>query len=115
MPALDMKSWNKARIVDLLTRNDDAVGRALVALLHRQTQGEQTTHMTVESNGIGFNAYDADFMTSLAKQYRDKGYLTTKQLAALRKPKGLFKYAGQLADIANAKVEAKLAKMEADQ
>lgn len=94
----------KDTILALIDRNDLAVGRALLALFNRQTAEEQGTGATVEQNGQGFNGVDAAFGSSLAVQFRDKGSLSPRQIACGRKM--LRKYAGQLAEIANAKAPA---------
>ena len=91
----------KDSILAIIDRNDIAVGRALLALFNRQTAEERSTAATVEQNGQGFNGVDASFGTSLAVQFRDKGSLSPRQIACGRKM--LRKYAGQLAEIANAK------------
>lgn len=94
----------KDTILALIDRNDLAVGRALLALFNRQTAEEQGASATVEQNGQGFNGVDASFGSSLAVQFRDKGSLSPRQIACGRKM--LRKYAGQLAEIANAKAPA---------
>lgn len=101
------KVWTADDIKALLIKNDEAVGRALVALLKRQTASEQNNHRTTDANGVGFNAFDADIFTSMAQFYKAKGFLTANQLAFLRSgtekrpaPR-INKYAGQLAAIAN--------------
>lgn len=103
------QKWTRAEILTLLASNDKAVGKALTALLKRQTQAEKASHATIEANGRGFNAFDADIMTSMAEFYAKTGYLTSRQLRWLRgttaktKVSRIGKYAGQLAEIANQK------------
>ena len=84
---------------ELLRTNDRAVARAIWVLYERQTLDEQLSYETVEDNGVGFNALDAGFLTSLAQQAHKRGFLTPKQIAAGRK--AVMKYAGQLVRIAN--------------
>ncbi len=91
----------KETIIQLLERNDTAVGRALVALNKRQTADEQVDKTTRVHNSMGFRPCDAYMGTSLAKWFEEKGFLTAKQLAWCRKPnsKGKIRiscYAGQL-------------------
>lgn len=99
--------WTPERVKDLLATNDKAVGRALIALLQRQTRQEQDTATTTESNGRGFGAFDAEIMTSMAMFYQRTKFLTPNQLRWLRDCPGkqkttrIGKYAGQLAAIAN--------------
>jgi hypothetical protein len=54
-------------IVSILNSNPAAVGCAMVALLSRQTAGEQHAGVTVESNGRGFSAFTASSGTYFAK------------------------------------------------
>ena len=100
----------KAQIVALLTTNDKAVGRALMALHNRQTETEQTSKSTSNLNGRGFTPADAHMGSSMAVFYSSVGILTQKQLAWWRKPnaKGvprICKYAGQLLEVAKEKVD----------
>lgn len=100
------------KIRDLLERSDRAVERGVVAIYNRQTASEQQIDATTESNGVGFNAVDATFLSSLAKQVienrhgRQEGsILTLKQRDIARKC--LMKYAAQLVQVAEEKVRAK--------
>lgn len=101
------KVWTADDIKALLAQSDKAVGRALVALLARQTAAEQRNHVTTDANGRGFNAFDAEIFTSMANFYQKRWFLTDKQLAFLRSGTAkrpaprINKYAAQLADIAN--------------
>lgn len=118
LPPNPAKGWTRDDITALLDKSDAAVGRALLAILARQTFDEQQSHDTKHHNGVGFSAFDAPIMTSMAKFYRKAGFLTPKQLGWLRSgtPKRpaprIHKYAQQLADIANAKVETQILKEE---
>jgi hypothetical protein len=72
--------------------------RAIVALLERQTADEQIEHATKEKNGAGFNAFDAEILTSFGKQILAGRTLSERQMAIAFKK--LPKYAGQLLEIA---------------
>jgi hypothetical protein len=96
-----MAEWTKDKIVDLLAKNDKAVGRALVRLLQNQTADEQAAETAKYLNGKGFRPCHARMGTSMAKFYQSKGYLTKKQAAywRVRDKKGNMRigiYAGQL-------------------
>ena len=91
--------WNKEQIKAALAANDGFVCRALVQMFNRQTADEQEAKITCHENGIGFNGLDAEFLSSLAVQYIKRGTLSPKQISYARK--GLMKYAGQIAQIAN--------------
>ena len=78
-------SWDKDKINALLLSKPQAIERALLVLLDRQTFDEQEQGDTKYNNGIGFTGVDAEFMTSLAMRVR-RGYpLSPKQLACMQK------------------------------
>lgn len=93
------KKWTKEEIRRLLESRDDAVVRGLIVLYSLQTSEEQSEDRTVEKNNVGFNALDAEFLSSLARYAEKRGMLTEKQMYYARKR--ILKYAGQLARIAN--------------
>ena len=101
---MENKVWKKEEIVQLLRTNDKAVLRGLLVVYSFQTKDEQGLSATVIHNGVGFNSFDADFMTSVAKQYKELGRLTTTQMRLVRKV--IVKYAKQLTDVANGKLKA---------
>lgn len=84
------------------------VGRALVALLRRQTQDEQRSNDTRVHNTIGFSGADAHSGSLTAKSFMKNGGLLDWQLAKWTKvarngyPR-LCKYARQLNEIALSK------------
>lgn len=87
----------KTQIVALLASNNRAVERALVALYHRQTVDEQRTSTTKESNGVGFNARDAEYATYLARWVLSGRHLTGSHLERGRRIATF--YARQLAEM----------------
>lgn len=96
--------WNKESIQALLDTNDRAVERALVAIYHRQTDSEKASDNTTNANGVGFSAYDAPLLSDIAKKCIYWRGLTNGQLRLVR-PK-VRRYWRQLAEIANAKLQA---------
>lgn len=82
---MDTKNW---------LETPEQVAGALVALYHRQTAEEQYGNGTVDLNGRGFNAPDAEFGSNLARQVLQHGWLSPKQIDAARRM--LAKYARQL-------------------
>lgn len=103
---------SKSAIVELLTTNDRAIGRALVVLNDRQTATEQATEHTINDNGRGFRPCHARMGTSMAKFFTRNGYLSPKQVAYWRVKMrcGNMRigiYAGQLLEVANEKSKAK--------
>jgi hypothetical protein len=76
------------------------VGRALVALYNRQTLIERCGATTIEQNGKGFNAVDAEVGSSMAKQFLAGRSLTDKQVGVWARNGRILKYARQLNEIA---------------
>lgn len=95
--------WNKESIQNLLRKNDKAVVRALQVLYDLQTSDEKSAGFSMHHNRVGFNAYDAEKLTHLARESKTRP-LTDVEIRTARAR--LLKYHGQLARIANVK-EAK--------
>lgn len=78
----------KTRVEAMIQRVKDdkefAVG-CLMRLYSFQTVNEKATEQTVEQNDMGFNACDAEFLSSMAEQYQRKGWLSDRQLAFAQK------------------------------
>lgn len=95
-----------------------AVEKALLVLYARQTQDEQITQSTSQVNGRGFNAFDAEILSSFACQVESKKgagrklgeCLTEKQMILARKK--VVRYVRQLAEVANEKAQASSPKKE---
>lgn len=86
----------------LLTMNDEAVGRAMVAIYNRQTWDEQQSSDTRHTNGIGFSGADARTGTYYAKWVLSGRKLTGNHLMKARMMS--FKYVRQLCEIATARM-----------
>lgn len=89
---------SKAQLVKTLklqlnSKTESAI-HGLMVLYEKQTMDEQLNKRTSHYNGVGFNSFDSEFLTSLAEQYKTKGYLTNGQKIALMKI--MPKYASQL-------------------
>jgi len=97
------KKARKQYILDLLLTDDRALWKGLYTIYQYQTEEEKDCEDTVYDNGVGFNALDARFLSSLAEQYEqnDKRIGTIGQTTALRKR--LTKYANQLRIVADYK------------
>jgi hypothetical protein len=94
----------KESIQELLRTNDRAVYRALLALHARQTDDEVAGATTRHTNGIGFNKFDAAWMTDMVGKFRRYGSLLPKPLAITRNK--LMRYHRQLIEIANLRTSA---------
>lgn len=81
------------------------IERAVIAIFNKQTENEKEVESTNMRNNVGFTGADAKILTSFAKQLlKNKNrHLSDKQLAIAKRR--IVKYAGQLAKIANGKIE----------
>ena len=96
--------WTVEEIRDRLQNSDKMVSRSLIKIYEKQTEDERSAELTKHRNGMGFNAKDAKFGTSLAKVVEKGGRLSERQITYARKM--LFKYSGQLTKIANSEVKS---------
>lgn len=94
--------WKEDEIRELVQKNDKVLCKALMKLYSYQTAGEKSLNSTHEYNGVGFNRFDAKFLTSVCKWYEEKGFLTEGQKTAVRST--LRKYTKQLTKIANKEI-----------
>jgi hypothetical protein len=85
---------DQLRLVRLITSDARATRLALTTLYAHQTADEQSSGLTRHRNAMGFNATDAEFLSSLARQCEAGHRLTSRQLTAARRL--LPKYARQL-------------------
>ena len=74
-----------------LTAPTEDVIAALLGLYSRQTVSEQTAKTTAEQNGVGFNAYDAGILTSIAERVLSTGQLTERMLTVVRNKLGNYR------------------------
>lgn len=79
---------------DKIRNNPRWCWRAALRLVELQTEEERNVRGTLDSNGVGLNSYDAEFVTDLVNQHMEGRRLTPKQLASLQRT--MPKYAGQL-------------------
>ena len=87
-PATREELWDKIKDYD-----EWAVG-ALIRLFSLQEEDEKLSHSTRKLNSVGFNAYDAKDMTSIANFYLSRKFLTKNQLKYVRRT--MAKYCNQL-------------------
>lgn len=59
--------------------------RALVRIYEMQTDAERNTQQTIEHNGVGFSAFDAEILSSLAEQVKQGRGLSGRQMAIVYK------------------------------
>ena len=75
--------------------------RALTLVYSFQTASEQQIEATTDHNGVGFSAFDADILSSFAKQVERGRTLSDKQFALLFKK--MPRYWRQVRDVAISK------------
>ena len=105
--------WTKERVCSLIDSRDVAVAKAICLIYSKQTASEQSSDSTNTENGVGFAKPDAEFLSSCARFYTSKGFLTAKQLAMCRNK--VKKYWRQILDDLKAKgyeVSYKVTKVE---
>jgi hypothetical protein len=95
--------WTVEEIKDRLQNSNKMVSLSLIKIYEKQTEDERSAELTKYRNGMGFNAKDAKFGTSLAKVVERGGVLSERQIDCARRI--LIKYSGQLTKIANSEAK----------
>ena len=83
-----------AAMKEKLASSEAWARRALEVLFDHQTADEQATGETVHHNKVGFSRFDAEILSSFARQVKDGRRLSERQMTIAHKR--LPKYAGQL-------------------
>lgn len=91
---INNKLWTKELVKALLERNDKAVIKGMERIMSFQTYEEKRDKFAAEKNGKGFSKYHTRIMTNLYNFYKEKGFLTKKQMETARNV--MLKYSGQL-------------------
>ena len=79
---------------NMLSTNQKWATSALIRIYDNQTLDEQSRGDTYHNNGIGFAGCDAQMLTSFAKFYKSRGFLTEKQMTYVFRK--MSKYDNQL-------------------
>ena len=74
----------KDYLQNLVRTNKKALYRAIILIADLQTPEEKAYGATIEHNGVGFGAVDAEMMTSLALRLKNGGELSERELAICR-------------------------------
>jgi hypothetical protein len=94
----ESKSAREKRIVgewrEKLASNPLWAVRGLLAVYKYQTEAEKAVGAVTDDNGVGFTGTDGVFLSSLAKQWQAKNWLSDKQMSFLHQK--MPKYAKQL-------------------
>lgn len=72
-------------IKDKLSKDPKWMQNALLKIFEKQTEDEKLIEATTDHNGVGFTGVDAEILSSFAKQLKNKGYLSNKQMQLLSK------------------------------
>lgn len=95
-----IKFTGKKEIIEKLRKQiadkDSTAIHTLMFVYGRQVDEEQCQETVKYHNGVGFKPQDAKLGSSFAKWYNDKGFLTAKQLTAVKRM--VAKYAGQVVE-----------------
>ena len=95
------KLLNEEQIRYWINKSDEVLYLALKELYNCQTEEEKFVGNTSEHNGIGFNPYDAPFLSAMVVSLNQYGHLTKGQKEKTRPM--ILKYSKQLTNIANDK------------
>lgn len=80
-------------------KSDAAKIKALLWMYAFQTDSEKASKQNKEFNGVGFRGIDSKLLTSFAKQFIEKGFLSPKQLDIVRRK--MYFYVKQLVKLVN--------------
>lgn len=86
--------WTKDLLKELFLSNEEALIRGMFRIYDKQTEDEKAVEDTVEDNGVGFSGVHGNIMSSFAKFYQERRYLSKKQMDTVKKI--MPRYAGQL-------------------
>jgi hypothetical protein len=96
----EIKVWTEDEMAARIgTMPVKALIKPLKRLWDRQTASEQAMNETTDSNGVGFNAYDAPFAGRMIESFEQYKNFTPRMAISIRKM--LKKYRKQLVEIAN--------------
>lgn len=93
------KNYTINEIREYLKYSDRFVVNSLIKMYTLQTSDEQVNKATTHHNGVGFNAFDANILSDIAKQCIERKFITCKQINLVYTK--IRKYAGQITKIAN--------------
>lgn len=68
--------------------------KAAIRIYQSQTQEEQSSHVTLSSNGVGFNSFDSPLISPIVDRYLRTKQIERKSIYHLQRR--MPKYAGQL-------------------
>lgn len=93
--------WTKDKVKELLKTDTQALYRAIILIYNQQTKAEKMYQSTITVNGVGFTAFDSEFLSSIARKLLAGNQISINQLAKARNQ--MMKYACQLLALTNEK------------
>jgi hypothetical protein len=98
-PAKETKAAQKQAMAEYVDKANQAqLLEVLQVIYDRQTADEKQIERTHNRNSVGFSGFDAEILSSFARQAKSRGFLTEKQEPICRKK--MRRYAAQLLDAA---------------
>lgn len=77
--------WDKESIIYLLESNPQAVLRAILVIWNNQTPEEKMLMFPEVINNVGFNKYDAPFLSQVARKLEKHNKLTLEEFLEARR------------------------------
>lgn len=93
------KVWTEKEVLELLQKNPNMVLKSLIKIYEYQTAEEKANDTTLEPNGVGFNAFDAQILGSIARQLIRTNWISKSQYELVKKR--IIKYKKQITKIIN--------------
>lgn len=93
------KQATRTFVKEKLATNKVWATTALLKIFDFQTKEEQKAEYTKDANGVGFSGVDGEILSSFAKQYASRGFLSPKQMDILYKK--MPKYWNQIIKISD--------------
>lgn len=90
----DGRVWNEEELKNLLKLNEKAAVKAMMLIYDYQTNDEKNVEDTKYHNNVGFTGSDGKKLTGMSNFYKNRGFLTEKQIKVILKR--MPKYAGQV-------------------
>ena len=94
-----MTIWTEHNVRELISTNEKALIKALLAIWNYQTNSEQAIGDAIEDNGVGFNKPDSFTAKKYIRIINRGEKLRAYELDKLRRV--MYKYVKQLVKIAN--------------
>lgn len=99
---MERKTVWSAEKMERVIEMDEGLFRCLAAIYRLQTREEMDSHSTKKTNGVGFNKFDAPFLSELAEKLLRGQKLTANEMFKARLK--MKKYTGQLVKLANGEI-----------